>query len=176
MHSQATVVLGAQWGDEGKGKLVDILAQQADVVCRCAGGNNAGHTVVTRDVTGKEVAYDFHLLPSGLLKPDSVCVLGNGVVIHIPSLFDEIDKNSQKGLQNIEKRLVISTRAHIVLDLHQRVDGLEEQVRGCQQIGTTKKGIGPTYSSKMNRNGVRICDLISCTREQFTEKVSLLIK
>uniref|UniRef100_A0A4W5ND56 Adenylosuccinate synthetase n=1 Tax=Hucho hucho TaxID=62062 RepID=A0A4W5ND56_9TELE len=108
--NKVTVVLGAQWGDEGKGKVVDLLAQDADIVCRCQGGNNAGHTVVV-----DSVEYDFHLLPSGIINPKVTAFIGNGVVIHLPGLFEEADKNVRKGksLVGWDKRLIISDRAHI---------------------------------------------------------------
>lgn len=163
-----SVVLGAQWGDEGKGKIVDLLATKADVVCRCQGGNNAGHTVVVGDV-----AYDFHLLPSGVIHENCISVLGNGVVIHLPGLFQEIQKNVEKGMTGWEKRLIISPRAHLVFDFHQQADGLQESSRGKQLIGTTKKGIGPCYSSKATRNGVRIGDLVQ-DFAVFTEKFTNL--
>uniref|UniRef100_A0A671TNU5 Adenylosuccinate synthetase n=1 Tax=Sparus aurata TaxID=8175 RepID=A0A671TNU5_SPAAU len=160
-QNKVTVVLGAQWGDEGKGKVVDLLAMDADIVCRCQGGNNAGHTVVV-----DSVEYDFHLLPSGVLNKKAVSFIGNGVVIHLPGLFDEAAKNLQKGkgLQGWEERLKISDRAHIVFNFHQAVDGIQEQQRQQQEgknLGTTKKGIGPAYSSKAARNGIRVCDLVS---------------
>ncbi|XP_003214340.2 adenylosuccinate synthetase isozyme 1 [Anolis carolinensis] len=157
--NRVTVVLGSQWGDEGKGKVVDLLATEADIVCRCQGGNNAGHTVV---VDGKE--YDFHLFPSGIINPKAISFIGNGVVIHLPGLFEEAEKNEKKGLKDWEKRLIISDRAHIVFDFHQAVDGLQEVQRQAQEgknIGTTKKGIGPTYSSKAARTGLRVCDLLA---------------
>uniref|UniRef100_A0A3Q3EGF2 Adenylosuccinate synthetase n=1 Tax=Labrus bergylta TaxID=56723 RepID=A0A3Q3EGF2_9LABR len=141
--NKVTVVLGAQWGDEGKGKVVDLLATDADYVCRCQGGNNAGHTVV---VDGKDTS-----------------LIGNGVVIHLPGLFEEGDKNEKKGLKGWEKRLIVSDRAHLVFDFHQVVDGLQETERQAQEgknIGTTKKGIGPAYSSKASRTGLRVCDLL----------------
>ncbi|KAL4706999.1 hypothetical protein ACJJTC_019537 [Scirpophaga incertulas] len=155
MANKVTVVLGAQWGDEGKGKLVDLLAVNSDIVCRCQGGNNAGHTVV---VDGKE--FDFHLLPSGIINQKCKSVIGNGVVIHLPGLFEELKKNELKGMQGWQERLIISDRAHLVLDLHQQVDGLQEAEKGKNSLGTTKKGIGPTYSSKASRNGIRIGDLL----------------
>ncbi|CAH2003620.1 unnamed protein product [Acanthoscelides obtectus] len=156
-ESKVTVILGAQWGDEGKGKVVDMLATDVDVVCRCQGGNNAGHTVV---IDGIE--YDFHLLPSGIIHPKCKSVIGNGVVIHLPGMFEEIEKNEKKGLKGWQERLIISDRAHLVFDLHQQVDGLQEQENNKkgQGLGTTKKGIGPTYSSKAIRNGIRIGDLL----------------
>lgn len=153
--SKVTVVLGAQWGDEGKGKVVDMLATDADMVCRCQGGNNAGHTVV---VDAKE--YDFHLLPSGIINNKCKSVIGNGVVVHLPGLFEELEKNEAKGLTGWRDRLLISDRAHLVFDLHQTVDGMQELEKGKASLGTTKKGIGPTYSSKAARNGLRMSDLL----------------
>uniref|UniRef100_A0A8C8IFE4 Adenylosuccinate synthetase n=1 Tax=Oncorhynchus tshawytscha TaxID=74940 RepID=A0A8C8IFE4_ONCTS len=170
--NRVTVVLGAQWGDEGKGKVVDLLAQDADIVCRCQGGNNAGHTVVV-----DSVEYDFHLLPSGIINPKVTAFIGNGVVIHLPGLFEEAEKNMRKGksLVGWDKRLIISDRAHIVFDFHQAVDGVQEQQRQEQagkNLGTTKKGIGPVYSAKAARSGLRICDLMS-DFTQFSESVFL---
>ncbi|KAK2188626.1 hypothetical protein NP493_126g00018 [Ridgeia piscesae] len=153
--NKVTVVIGAQWGDEGKGKLVDMLAQTADVVCRCQGGNNAGHTVVVGDKK-----YDFHLLPSGILQPNCTSVIGNGVVINLPNFFDEIRKTEEKGLVGCMDRLVVSSQAHLVFDFHQKADGLHEESRGNKSLGTTKKGIGPAYSSKATRNGLRVGDLV----------------
>uniref|UniRef100_A0A3B5BIA5 Adenylosuccinate synthetase n=1 Tax=Stegastes partitus TaxID=144197 RepID=A0A3B5BIA5_9TELE len=170
--NKVTVVLGAQWGDEGKGKVVDLLATEADFVCRCQGGNNAGHTVV---VDGKE--YDFHLLPSGIINTKSISLIGNGVVIHLPGLFEEGDKNEKKGLKGWEKRLIVSDRAHLVFDFHQVVDGLQETERQAQEgknIGTTKKGIGPAYSSKASRTGLRVCDLLGDFKDFSTRFKNLV--
>mmetsp|Transcript_15473 Transcript_15473/g.31318 ORF Transcript_15473/g.31318 Transcript_15473/m.31318 type:complete len:541 (-) Transcript_15473:2435-4057(-) len=147
------VVLGSQWGDEGKGKLVDMLSQTYDVCARVAGGSNAGHTIV---VDGKK--YKFHLLPSGILNEKAMCVIGNGVVIHLPSFLNEIDGLKQSGIDS-EGRILLSDRAHIVFDFHQQVDGVQENKLGRNKIGTTKKGIGPAYASKISRNGIRIGDL-----------------
>lgn len=155
-QNKVIVVLGAQWGDEGKGKIVDLIASNADLVCRCQGGNNAGHTVVVG-----ETEYDFHLLPSGMVNENCLSVVGNGVVIHLAQLFDEIRKNETKGLKNWKERLIISDRAHLVFDFHQAVDGFQERDKGKKSLGTTKKGIGPTYSTKANRIGIRIADLMS---------------
>uniref|UniRef100_A0A672JMA9 Adenylosuccinate synthetase isozyme 2 n=1 Tax=Salarias fasciatus TaxID=181472 RepID=A0A672JMA9_SALFA len=171
--NKVTVVLGAQWGDEGKGKVVDLLAQDADMVCRCQGGNNAGHTVVV-----DSVEYDFHLLPSGIINPKVTAFIGNGVVIHLPGLFEEAQSNECKGnsLKDWEKRLIISDRAHIVFDFHQAVDGVQEQQRQEQagkNLGTTKKGIGPVYSAKAARSGLRICDLLA-DFTQFSERFKVL--
>mmetsp|Transcript_24323 Transcript_24323/g.52432 ORF Transcript_24323/g.52432 Transcript_24323/m.52432 type:complete len:545 (-) Transcript_24323:1746-3380(-) len=148
------VVLGSQWGDEGKGKLVDMLSQDYDVCARVAGGSNAGHTIV---VEGKK--YKFHLLPSGILNEKATCLIGNGVVIHLPSFLNEIEGLTQSGIHHAEQRILISDRAHIVFDFHQTVDGLKEDKLGRNKIGTTKKGIGPAYASKISRNGIRIGDL-----------------
>lgn len=164
-----TVVLGTQWGDEGKGKVVDMLATKADVCCRCQGGNNAGHSV---HVDGAE--YAFHLLPSGIVNPDCVAVIGNGVVVHLPQMFHELETNEKNGLCDMKDRLVISDRCHIVFDFHQQMDGLQESGRGQKSIGTTKKGIGPAYSSKATRNGLRICDLMG-DFAHFSEKFRNLV-
>lgn len=171
----ATVVLGSQWGDEGKGKIVDLLASDVDIVCRCQGGNNAGHTVV---VDGVE--YDFHILPSGIVHQHCIALIGNGVVVHLPQMFDEIAKNEAKGLKHWRQNLKISSQAHLVFDLHQEVDGLHEKLResdaGCggKSLGTTKKGIGPTYSSKATRNGLRIGDLLD-DFERFEQRFKSLV-
>ncbi|KAI8130792.1 hypothetical protein FF38_12568 [Lucilia cuprina] len=167
--SKVDVVLGAQWGDEGKGKVVDMLASDVDIVCRCQGGNNAGHTVVAN---GTE--FDFHLLPSGIVNEKCISVIGNGVVIHIPSLFDELSKNEAKGLQKLEHRLIISDRAHLVFDFHQAVDGMQEAEKGGKSLGTTKKGIGPAYSSKATRNGIRVGELLG-DFNLFSEKFKSIV-
>ncbi|KAL1521076.1 hypothetical protein AB1Y20_022630 [Prymnesium parvum] len=150
---RADVVLGAQWGDEGKGKLVDALSVNYDICARVAGGSNAGHTII---VNGKR--YAFHLVPSGILNEKTVCVIGNGVVVHIPSLLKELDALT---LANVkwEGRIKLSDRAHLVFDFHQDLDGAMENKRGRNKIGTTRKGIGPAYASKIQRNGVRVGEL-----------------
>ncbi|OCF32790.1 adenylosuccinate synthetase [Kwoniella heveanensis BCC8398] len=150
-----SVVLGAQWGDEGKGKLVDILAAEADICARCAGGNNAGHTIVVKNAKGEKTTYAFNLLPSGLINPTVTAFIGSGVVVHVPSLFNELDTLERKGLK-VSDRLFISDRAHLVMGFHQIVDGLKEIELGGSSIGTTKKGIGPAYSSKASRSGLRV--------------------
>lgn len=125
----ATVVLGSQWGDEGKGKLVDILAYDNQLCCRAQGGNNAGHTIVVNGVT-----YDFHILPSGLINPRCINLVGSGCVVHIPSFFKELEALEKHGLDT-KNRIFISDRAHVVLDLHQLADGLEEVELGEGFIG-----------------------------------------
>uniref|UniRef100_A0A0G4ICB5 Adenylosuccinate synthetase n=1 Tax=Chromera velia CCMP2878 TaxID=1169474 RepID=A0A0G4ICB5_9ALVE len=163
-------VLGAQWGDEGKGKLVDILASEAQMCCRFNGGSNAGHTLV---VGGKK--YAFHLLPCGILYPKCQNVIGNGVVVHIKQLMQELEQ-IKSDFPDALQRLFISSRAHIVFDFHQLVDGLQEgeKLEEGVSIGTTKKGIGPTYSSKAARSGLRIGDLRYF--EEFEKKYRRLLK
>ncbi|KAG0175576.1 hypothetical protein DFQ28_008844 [Apophysomyces sp. BC1034] len=163
-----SVVLGAQWGDEGKGKLSDILCGEADVCARCQGGNNAGHTIVVNDVK-----YDFHILPSGLINPNCIALIGAGVVVHVPSFFEELEKVEAKGL-DCDKRLFISDRAHLVFDLHQTVDGLKELELGRGSIGTTRKGIGPTYSSKASRSGLRVHHLYNF--DEFASKFRVMVE
>ncbi|KAG0205458.1 phosphoribosylaminoimidazole carboxylase ade2 [Mortierella sp. NVP41] len=162
-----TVVLGAQWGDEGKGKLSDILSQEADVCARCQGGNNAGHTIVV----GK-TKYDFHMLPSGLVNEHCTSIVGAGVVVHVPSFFEELTNLEKKGL-DCTGRLFVSDRAHLVFDIHQIIDGLKELELGRGSIGTTRKGIGPTYSSKASRSGLRVHHLYNF--EEFSEKFRTLV-
>ncbi|CAO3694174.1 unnamed protein product [Umbelopsis ramanniana] len=162
-----TVVLGAQWGDEGKGKLSDILCGEAEICARCQGGNNAGHTIVVGDVK-----YDFHMLPSGLINPTCVALIGNGVVMHVPSFFAELEKIEAKGL-NADGRLFVSDRAHLVFDFHQMIDGLKEAELGRGSIGTTGKGIGPTYSSKASRSGLRVHHLYNF--EEFSSKFRTMV-
>lgn len=153
-NAKVCIVLGAQWGDEGKGKLVDVLAGGADVVARFNGGANAGHTL---EVDGK--TYAFHLCPCGILQKNCLNVIGNGVVLHLPTLFEEL-----KSLDDdVLSRLVISDRAHVLLDSHREIDALLEAEKKAGKIGTTKRGIGPCYASKANRNGLRVCDLVDGT-------------
>lgn len=172
--SKATVLLGSQWGDEGKGKLADILSAEMDVCARCAGGNNAGHTIVVNMGPEKiKTKFDFHLLPSGLVNPRCAGFIGSGVVVHVPSFFAELDTLQKKGL-NCDGRLFISDRAHLVFDFHQVVDGLKEVELGGSSIGTTKKGIGPAYSSKASRSGLRVHHLYDS--ELFAAKFRKLVE
>lgn len=156
------VIIGAQWGDEGKGKIVDILAAEADVVVRYSGGSNAGHTLIVDNIK-----YALHLIPSGILYKDKICIIGNGVVLDPASVIGELDNLISKGI-NVD-HLLISDRAHLVFPYHKELDALQESFRGKNDIGTTKKGIGPTYADKTERCGIRICDLMD--PEVFTEKV-----
>ena len=161
------VISGAQWGDEGKGKIVDYLAQQADTVVRFQGGSNAGHTVA---VGGEE--YKLRLLPSGILYKGTTCVIGNGVVVDPQTLLEEIDSLKARGIDTAGIRL--SNRAHVVMPWHKLIDALGEELRGDNKIGTTKRGIGPCYIDKADRVGIRVCDLIDA--EEFAEKVRDVLK
>jgi len=147
------VVVGTQWGDEGKGKITDYLAQEADVVVRYQGGNNAGHTIV---FDGQKFA--LHLLPSGCLSKDKLNIMANGMVINPKALIEELEGLKQRGIENIN--LKISNRAHIIFPYHMTLDGAFEQSAGKNKIGTTKKGIGPTYTDKYFRSGLRMGDLL----------------
>ena len=149
------VVMGAQWGDEGKGKLIDIISMDMDVTVRYQGGNNAGHTVVVGD---KE--YVFHLLPSAILHKGKVCVIGNGVVVDPLALLEEIKALEKRGLNVTSKRLKISDRCHVVMPYHRVLDGLRETKRK-NKIGTTGRGIGPCYADKVTRCGIRMVDLVN---------------
>ena len=158
-----TVILGSQWGDEGKGKIIDHLSKNYDMVARCAGGNNAGHTIVLP--SGKKL--DFHLLPSGLAHDGVLNVIGNGCVIHIPSLLQELENCQKWGIKDANDRLKISSRAQLVLDCHKEIDRIQEERKGAKSLGTTRKGIGPCYSAKANRSGVRMCDLLTKNWQNF---------
>src|ERR671915_819087 len=146
-------VLGAQWGDEGKGKIVDLLTPHFSVVARYQGGHNAGHTVY---VQGKK--FVLHLIPSGILHPGVTCIIGNGVVIDPQALFKEVDELKRMGI-DVEGRLLVSEKAHLILPYHRELDVLSEARRGERKIGTTSRGIGPAYEDKIGRRGIRVCDL-----------------
>lgn len=158
-------VFGAQWGDEGKGRFVDYLASGADVVVRYQGGNNAGHTIIVDDVK-----YTLHLIPAGSLYDGKLCVIGNGVVVDPGALIEEMQMLQKQGLSL--HNLKISDRAHMVMPYHKLLDGLAEENAGDAQIGTTKRGIGPCYTDKAARVGLRMCDLLSDT---FAEKLRKVI-
>lgn len=157
----ANIVIGTQWGDEGKGKVIDILASEADVVVRSQGGNNAGHTVESNG----EV-YKLHLIPSGILYKNTLCLIGAGVVLDPKDLLGEIDSMSERGISFDNLR--IDPRAHIIMPWHIKLDGLSEKFRGGSDIGTTGRGIGPTYMDKYERCGIRFYDLVH--PEVFAEK------
>jgi adenylosuccinate synthase len=158
------IVLGAQWGDEGKGKVVDIYSEFADTVARSTGGNNAGHTLVVR---GEK--HIFHLIPSGILHPGKKCVITNGVVIDPKVLLSEIDKLKSRDYLKDDVQLKVSELAHIILPYHIILDRAQEEKLGSRKIGTTARGIGPCYEDKIARNGIRACDLVH--PEIFAEKL-----
>lgn len=162
-------VIGAQWGDEGKGKIVDLVADKADVVIRFSGGDNAGHTVVNR--FGK---FALHLVPSGIFSPGAISLIGNGVVINPESFFREIDMLKEKGVDASPSRLRVSDRAHLIMPYHLLFDGLEEKRRGGKAIGTTQKGIGPSFSDKIARNGIRVGDILNPA--DFQEQLGAIIE
>ncbi len=148
------LVLGSQWGDEGKGKIVDILTEEADVIVRYQGGSNAGHTVCVGDKK-----FILHLIPSGILHEDKVCVIGNGVVIDPESFIEEKKTLESLGIDISSERLMISEKSHLVMPYHKEFDARRETVLGQNKIGTTKRGIGPAYTDKHARIGIRVCDL-----------------
>ncbi|WP_252238830.1 adenylosuccinate synthase [Clostridium sp. VAP51] len=160
----AFIVLGAQWGDEGKGKMTDYLAEEAEVVVRFQGGNNAGHTV---EVGDKQ--YKLHLIPSGILYDDKLNVIGNGVVVDPKALFEEINYLEGVGVNVTPEKLIISDRAQLIMPYHKTLDVLKEKARGKNDIGTTGKGIGPCYTDKFERCGIRVCDLMH--EDVFKEKL-----
>jgi len=164
-----TIVIGTQWGDEGKGKYIDILAENAQVIVRFSGGNNAGHTLVH---AGEKFA--LHLLPSGILRKETTCIIANGVVIDPAVLLLELARLETRGVQRAN--LLISDRAHLVMPWHRDLDALQEAARGDDGLGTTKRGIGPAYSDKAERSGIRMCDLME--PETFKARVhsALFIK
>ena len=163
-----TILVGAQWGDEGKGKIIDVLTEQADVVVRTQGGNNAGHTVFI----GKQ-KYVLHLIPSGILRKKKVCVIGNGVVVDPVGLVSEIEGLRKLGIK-VNGNLYVSETAHVVFPYHRELDAQREVLKGKNKIGTTKRGIGPAYGDKAARVGLRMIDLINAGR--FEEKLQIKIK
>jgi len=159
------VVVGAQWGDEGKGKIVDYLAKDADIIARYQGGDNAGHTIVI----GNE-KYVLHLVPSGILHSDKKCIIGNGVVLSPKVFFEEIESLRKRGIR-IDSNLYISERTHLIMPYHKLMDAAEENNRGSKKIGTTGRGIGPAYMDKAARLGIRVGDLMDF--DHFEEKLDL---
>lgn len=164
-----TILVGAQWGDEGKGKIIDVLTAKADIVVRSQGGNNAGHTVIHDGVT-----YVLHLIPSGILRRGKVCVIGNGVVVDPIALLSEIEELRKVGVKIDNKNLLISDCAHLVLPYHRLLDEQRELRKGRAKIGTTKRGIGPAYGDKAARTGLRISDLMQAI--VFSKKLQAKIR
>jgi adenylosuccinate synthase len=162
-----TAVIGAQWGDEGKGKIVDLLSEHADIVARYQGGPNAGHTVVIKN---EELV--LHQIPSGILWPHTTCVIGNGVVIDLRVLLEEMEMVKKRGFK-VEGRLFISDRAHLILPYHRLLDEAREQSQGENKIGTTGRGIGPAYMDKVGRIGIRTCELLEA--DDLSERVKQVV-
>lgn len=163
----AIAIIGAQWGDEGKGKATDLLGDRVDFVVKFNGGNNAGHTVVINQEDGSSQKYALHLLPSGILSPNCTPVIGNGVVIDLAVLFEELDGLTARGVD--VSKLKISANAHVIADYNRTLDKVTERFLGSRRIGTTGRGIGPTYADKMNRVGIRIQDIFD--ENILTQKV-----
>jgi adenylosuccinate synthase len=150
----STIIVGLQWGDEGKGKIVDYLTERSDVVARAQGGSNAGHTVISGGIK-----YILHLIPSGVLWKDKICVIGNGVVLDPPGLLAEMAKLRGQGVEISPANLLISENAHLTMPYHRALDVAREKQRGENKIGTTGRGIGPTYADKIERQGLRMTNL-----------------
>ncbi|MCB0326995.1 MAG: adenylosuccinate synthase [Bdellovibrionales bacterium] len=162
------VLVGIQWGDEGKGKIVDFLSDKADLVVRFQGGNNAGHTVIVGD---QKVV--LHLIPSGILRPSTTCIIGNGVVVNLDVLQTELETLESQGIKVTAEQLKISENAHLIMPYHLKIEESNEDRRGDQKVGTTKRGIGPTYVDKIAREGLRIADLKDV--EYLKEKLGVLL-
>ena len=160
----SVVVVGTQWGDEGKGKITDFLSANAEVIARYQGGDNAGHTIV---IDGKK--FKLHLIPSGIFFPEKISVIGNGVVVNPKSLVKELAYLHSEGVST--ESLRISDRAHVILPYHIKLDQLQEEAKGENKIGTTNKGIGPAYMDKAARVGIRIADLLD--KEIFAERLRI---
>ncbi len=163
----AIAVIGGQWGDEGKGKVVDLLAGQADIVVRFSGGDNAGHTVINE--FGE---FKLHLVPSGIFSPRATCVIGNGAVVNPAILTEELDMLNGRGVDT--SRFNISDRAHVIMPYHPLLDGLEEKLRGDKALGTTSRGIGPAFADKTARQGIRIGDVVD--KENFKEQLRAVLE
>ncbi|HCG76524.1 MAG: adenylosuccinate synthase [bacterium (Candidatus Ratteibacteria) CG_4_9_14_3_um_filter_41_21] len=163
-----TVIVGTQWGDEGKGKVIDYLARDCDIVARYQGGANAGHTVIAN---GKK--YIFHLIPSGILYPNKICILGNGLVVDPVALLSEISGLKKRGI-NLNRRFFVSENAHLTLPYHKLLDQIEDKKRGKGKLGTTGRGIGTTYTDKYARLGIRIVDFLN--EKTFREKLRISLK
>ncbi|MFC1780428.1 adenylosuccinate synthase [Patescibacteria group bacterium] len=173
------VILGIQWGDEGKGKLTDILAEKYDIVARANGGANAGHTVHIRDKKNpkKVNKFVFHQTPSGMLQENTKCLIGNGLVLNLPSLFEEVKQIEEFGIKT-EGKLLIAERVQLLFQHHKEIDGIQEEYKGKGKIGTTKRGIGPCYGDKINRIGIRAAELRDWDRfvERYKSNIKMLKK
>ena len=162
------VVVGSQWGDEGKGKIVDWLSNDADIIVRFQGGHNAGHTLVIDGVT-----YKLRLLPSGIVRKNKISIIGNGVVVDPWALLDEIKEIKLKGITVDDKNLIISESASLILPFHKDLDEIREESAGKAKIGTTRRGIGPAYEDKVGRRGIRVIDLAN--KESLSKKIDMIL-
>src|ERR671916_1644068 len=154
--SKVIAVIGAQWGDEGKAKIVDLLAERFDIVARYQGGHNAGHSVQVGDQS-----FVLHLIPPGIIHPGKTCVLGNGMVIDPKAFFEEADRLALQGLEVTPERVLVSSRAHLILPYHRALDHTSEERLGNERVGTTLRGIGPAYEDKAGRRGIRVADAVN---------------
>jgi len=162
----ATVVIGGQWGDEGKGRIVDLLARDVSVIARYSAGNNAGHTIIN-----SQGLFALHIVPAGIFYPDKICIVGNGVAVDPKVLLEEIETLESRGVST--ERLLVSDRAHVVMPYHPIIDQLDEQLRGAAAVGTTGRGIGPCFADKVARLGIRMGDLVD--PEAFRERLSFVL-
>lgn len=178
-YGDVCAIVGGQWGDEGKGKLVDIMAEHYDYVVRSTGGANAGHTVYVKDQAneGQYKKYVFHLMPSGALYPKTLNVIGNGCVVHIPTFLDEVKVLKDNGI-DVSGRVFISDRAHLIFEYHKVIDGIQEERKGKNKVGTTRRGIGPAYTDKISRTGIRMHELLDFHKfeEHMRENLAVLEK
>lgn len=178
-YGQVTAIIGGQWGDEGKGKLVDILAEQYPLIVRSTGGANAGHTVYIQDPVhpNEKKKFVFHLMPSGVLYPQSIGIIGNGCVLHIPTFLEEVKFLRENNIE-VKDRVFISDRVHLTFEYHKIIDGLQEDMKGKNKVGTTRRGIGPSYTDKIARRGIRIHELLDLHKfeEHLRENVEELKK
>ena len=161
-------VIGSQWGDEGKGKIVDWLSEKADVIVRFQGGHNAGHTIVINKVT-----YKLKLLTSGILRKNKISIIGNGVVIDPWALLDEIEQIKKLGIKITNKNLYIAENATLILPIHRELDGIREDSKSTDNIGTTRRGIGPAYEDKVGRRGIRLMDLAN--RKNLSKRIDMIL-
>ena len=161
-------VIGAQWGDEGKGKIVDWLSSKADVIVRFQGGHNAGHTLVVDNIT-----YKLKLLPSGIVRKNKISIIGNGVVIDPWALLDEIEKIKKLGIKITNKNLYIAENATLILPFHRELDGIREDSKKTDKIGTTRRGIGPAYEDKVGRRGIRLMDLAN--KQNLSKRIDMIL-
>ena len=161
-------VIGAQWGDEGKGKIVDWLSEKADVIVRFQGGHNAGHTLVVDNIT-----YKLKLLPSGIIRKNKISIIGNGVVIDPWALLDEIKQIEKLGIKVTDKNLYIAENATLILPVHKQLDIIREDSKGTENIGTTRRGIGPAYEDKVGRRGIRLMDLAN--EENLSKRIDTIL-